>query len=71
MEKLYFKDYPSLKIIENGIKNEPLLAIKVGLYRDDDHRLDAPHFTSTLLFTDKRGNKISLNPDQMVESLFI
>ena len=30
MEKLYFKDYPSLEHIENAIKNEPLLAIKVS-----------------------------------------
>ena len=30
MEKLYFKDYPSLEHIENAIMNEPLLAIKVS-----------------------------------------
>ena len=29
LEKLYFKDYPSLEHIENAIKDEPLLALKV------------------------------------------
>ena len=31
LEKLYFKDYPSLEHIENAIKDEPILALKVTL----------------------------------------
>merc|ERR1719317_1777504 len=37
LEKLYFKDYPSLEHIENAIKNEPLLALKAtGEYTDEE-----------------------------------
>lgn len=82
LEKLYFKDYPSLEHIENAIKNEPLLAIKAtGEYTDEeifkmtDDQIDeivkSKKFFQTELIDDNDGDndRDDINDDDDIRSI--
>jgi len=81
LEKLYFKDYPTLEHIENAIKNQPLLALKAtGEYTDEeifkmtDDQIDeivkSRKFFQTELIEDQDGDhNHDINDDDDIRSI--